>query len=55
MARTSLVPWDFVLDMGSSSHRGLIIHVVPGQETNEDNLEMSFRSSIKQWYVKCTH
>ena len=28
----------FVLDMGSSSHRGLII--VPGQEENGDSLGM---------------
>ena len=37
MAQTSLGPWKFVRDMGSSSHRGVII--VPGQEANGDNLE----------------
>ena len=45
MARTSFGPWKFVLDMGSSSHRGLII--APGQEANEDNLGMPLRASIK--------
>ena len=32
MARTSLGPWTFVRDMGSSSHSGLII--APGQDVN---------------------
>ena len=45
MAQTSFGPWKFVLNIGSFSHWGLII--VPGQEANEDNLGMSFRSSIK--------
>ena len=31
----SLGPWKFVLDMGSLSHRGLII--APGQEADRDN------------------
>ena len=38
MARASLGPWIFVLDIGSSSHSGLII--APGQEANGDNLGM---------------
>ena len=45
MAQKSLEPWKFVLDMGSSSYRVLII--APGQEANGGNLGMSFRSSIK--------
>ena len=45
IARTSLGPWKFVLDMGSSSHRELII--APDEETNGYNLGMYFRSSIK--------
>ena len=40
MILTSLGPWKFVLDMGSSSHCGLII--APDQEANGDNLGMSF-------------
>ena len=36
MARTSLGPWKFVRDMGSSSHWGLIL--APVQEANSDNL-----------------
>ena len=36
MARTSLGPWKFVQDMGSSSHWELI--VTPGLEANGDNL-----------------
>ena len=40
MARTSLGPWKFVRDMG-----GLII--AQGQKANENNLGMSFPSSIK--------
>ena len=52
MARIALGPWKFVLDMGSSSHCGL--NIVPGQEANWDNLGMSFRCSIKYWYVVCT-
>ena len=46
MARTILRPWKFVLDIGSSSHRGLII--APGKEAN-------LAASIKLWYVECTH
>ena len=38
--------------MSSSRHWGLII--APGQEASEDNLGMSFRSSIQKWYVECT-
>ena len=53
MARPSFGPWKFVLDMGSSSHGELII--APGQEANDNNLGMSFRSSIRLWYVVCTH
>ena len=39
--QTSLGPWKFVLDMGSSSHWELII--APGQEVNGDNLGMSYQ------------
>ena len=46
MSQTSLGPWKFVPDMSSSSHRGWI--TAPGQEANEDNLVMSFRSSLKK-------
>ena len=45
IARTPLGPWRFNLVLGRSSNWGLII--APGQEANGDNLEMSFRSSIK--------
>ena len=45
MAQTSLGPTKFVLDMGSSRHRELII--VPDQETNGNNVGMSFPSSVK--------
>ena len=44
MAQTSLGPWKIVGDMGSLSHWGLIL--VPGQETNGDNIGKSFRSYI---------
>ena len=53
MARTSLGPWKFVRDTGSSSHRGLII--AQGQKANENNLEMFCLSSIQKWYVECSH
>ena len=43
MAQTTLGPWKFVPDMGSSSHCGLIVTL--GREANDDNLENSFRSS----------
>ena len=36
MARTSLGPWKFIRDMGSSSHWGLIM--APGQEVYGDYL-----------------
>ena len=52
MAETAFEPWKFVLDMDSWSHWGLII--VPGQETNGDNLGMSFQS-LQKWYAKCTN
>ena len=46
MAKTSLGPWKFVLDMGISKCSGFIIET--GLEANEDNLgEMFFRSSLK--------
>ena len=45
MAQTSLGPWKFVRDMGSSSHWGLIME--PGQEANCDNLRKSFQSSTQ--------
>ena len=53
MARTSLGPWKFVRDMGSSSHGGLIM--APVQEANRDNLGKSFRFSTQRLYVECTH
>ena len=53
MARTSLGPWKFVWDMGSSSHWGLIM--APVQEANSDNLGKSFRFSTQWLYVECTH
>ena len=28
---------------------------MPGQEANGDNLGVSFRSSVKYWYVECTN
>ena len=40
MARKFLLPWIYVLEMGSSSHLGLII--APGQEANGDDLIMVF-------------
>ena len=45
MARTSVGPWKFVRDMGSSSHWELFI--AQGEKANENNLGMSFPSSIK--------
>ena len=39
--------------MDNLSHWGLII--APGKETNWDNSEMSFLSSVKQGYVVSTH
>ena len=51
MAQTSFGhfgPWKFVLDMGSSSHWGVI--VAPDQESNMVDLGMSFRSAIRFWY-----
>ena len=45
MARTSMGPWKFILDMVSSIHRGLIL--AAGQEANGDILGVSFVSSIK--------
>ena len=46
IARTSLGPWKFVRDMGSSSHWELII--AQGQKAIEKiNLGLSFPSSIK--------
>ena len=44
MAQTSLGPWKFVRDMGSSSHWGLIMAL--GQEANGDKLGVFFLSSI---------
>ena len=40
MARTSLGPWKFVRDMGSSSHFGLTM--TPGQEANHGNSGIFF-------------
>ena len=45
MTRTLFGPWKHIRDMGSSSHWGFIM--APGQKTNGDNLEKSFRSSIR--------
>ena len=45
MARTSLGPWKFVREMGSSSQWDLIM--APGQEANGNNLWKCFRSSTK--------
>ena len=45
MARTSLGPLKFVLDMSSSSQCGLII--APGQEANDDDSERYFRFFVK--------
>ena len=45
MARTPRVQLKFVLEMGSSSHWGLIM--APGQEANGDNLGKYFRSSTQ--------
>ena len=53
MARTSLGPSKIVWDMGSASHWGLFM--VPGQETDGDNLGKFFRSSKQKWYVLCSH
>ena len=44
MARTSLGPFKFVPDTGSSNLRGLII--VPGQKANRDSLKKYFRSVL---------
>ena len=52
MAGTSLGPWEFVRNMGSTSYWGLIM--APGQEAKGDNLGESFRSSKQKWYVECT-
>ena len=43
MAQTSLGPWKFVWDMGSSSHWGLIM--APVHEANSDNLVFDFLHS----------
>ena len=40
VVQTSLGPWKFIREMGSSSHRGLIM--APCQEANGDNLGKSF-------------
>ena len=40
VVRTSLGPWKFIREMGSSNHRGLIM--APYQEANGDNLGTSF-------------
>ena len=53
MAQTSLGPWKFVRNMGSSSHCGLVM--APVQEVNSDNLGKSFRFSAQRLYVEYTH
>ena len=45
MAPITLGPWNFVHDVGSSGHLGLII--APGEETNGKILLISFLASIK--------
>ena len=45
MAQTSLGPWKFFQDLGSSSHCGLIM--VLDQLANGNNLGISFRSSAQ--------
>ena len=45
MARTYLVTWKFIRDIGSSSYWWLIIE--PGKEANGDNLGKIFLSSIQ--------
>ena len=52
MARTSLGPWKFDQDMGSSSYRGLIM--APGLAANSGNLGKYFRFSTQSLYVDCT-
>ena len=49
MARTALGPWKFIRDMGSASHRGLIM--ASGQEANNDNLGEIF--SISYTIIVC--
>ena len=51
MARKSLGLWKFVREMGSSSHRGLIM--APGQEANSIIFVKSFPFSI--FIIECTH
>ena len=56
MVWTSLGPYKVVLDMGSSSLRGLII--VPGQEANGDNLGMStifYKMMVFEAILMSTH
>ena len=45
VTQTSLGPWKFIWDMGSSSPCGLIM--AAGQEANDNNLGMSFWFSIQ--------
>ena len=40
LARTSLGSFEFIQDMGGSSHMGFIM--APGQQANSDNLGKSF-------------
>ena len=51
MARTSLGPWKFVRDMGSSSHCRL--DMAPGQEANSDNLGKKIVGTQKR--VRISH
>ena len=45
---TSLGPWKFVLDMRTSSHWGLVIHVAHSRQANCSNSGVFyFRSSVK--------
>ena len=50
MAKTSFGPWQFVREVGSSSHWGLIM--APGQEADSDNLE---KSSIFYRIIVCLY
>ena len=58
MARTSLKPWKFVLDIGSLTLGSGVewgrVGVAGGggaSRVNGDNLAMSFRSSLTYWHV----
>ena len=58
MARTSLEPWKFVLDMGSSSHWGFIQGVPQSQTAalprpqEEEKTDKSKQAQTEQTYEK---